>query len=171
MAENAEEKVVVKEKVVVPKPRKSPFLAGLLSLFPGFGTLYNGEIMKGIMYMIIFALLVTINARHAAQPIAGLFLAGFIIYQLVDAVQSANRINRRILLGDQVEEEADTFAVQMKSGSIFWGILLIALGGILLLGNFEVISYKTIFDFWPLIVIVIGGKLILDYLSQNKKSE
>jgi hypothetical protein len=61
--------------------------------------------------------------------------------------------------------------VQMKSGSIFWGILLIVLGGILLLGNFEVISYKKIFDFWPLIVIVIGGKLILDYLSQNKKSD
>jgi TM2 domain-containing membrane protein YozV len=171
MEENAEEKVVVKEKVVVPKPPKSPFLAGLLSLFPGFGSLYNGEIMKGIAYMIIFALLVTVNAKNAAQPIAGLFLAGFIIYQLVDAVQSASRINRRALLGDQMEEEVDTFGVQMKSGSIFWGILLIVLGGILLLGNFEVISYKTIFDFWPLIVIIIGGKLILDYLSQNKKSD
>jgi hypothetical protein len=83
-------------------------------------------------------------------------------------VNVANRINRRALTGGEVEEEEAVIATEaVTAGSVFWGVLLIALGGILLLGNFEVISYKTILDFWPVVVIVIGGKLIFDYLSKK----
>ena len=165
-----EEKIVVQEKIVLAKPRKSPILAFLLSFFFPFGVgpYYNGEVIKGLVYLVIFAGLVTMQQHGDAQPFAGLVLAAFYIFQIIDSVNVANRINRRALVGGEVEEEETIVTTEaVTAGSIFWGVLLIALGGILLLGNFEVISYKTILDFWPVVVIVIGGKLIFDYLSKK----
>ncbi len=166
-----EEKVIVQEKVVVPKPRKSPFLAGLLAaLFPfGIGPFYNGELVKGFIYLVVFAGLVTMQKHGDAQPFEGLVLAGFYFFQIIDSVHVANRINRRALLGKEIEEGEEELAGEaLKAGSIFWGILLIVLGAILLLGNFEVISYKIIFDLWPAVVIVIGAKLVLDYFGRAR---
>jgi hypothetical protein len=166
-----EEKVIVQEKVVVPKPRKSPFLAGLLSgLFPfGIGAFYNGESVKGVIFLVVFAGLVAIQGHGESQPFAGLILAGFYFFQIIDSVNVANRINRRALLGQEVTEEAEGVTPEaLKSGSVFWGALLIALGAILLLGNFEVISYKRIFEFWPVVVIIIGVKLVLDHFSKDR---
>jgi len=165
-----EEKVIVQEKIVLPKPRKSPVLAFLLSFFFPFGVgpFYNGETVKGLIYLLIFAGLVTMQQHGDAQPFAGIVMGAFYIFQIIDSVNVANRINRRALIGGQIEEdEAIVTTEAVTAGSIFWGVLLIALGGILLLGNFEVISYKTILDFWPVVVIVIGGKLIFDYLSKK----
>jgi TM2 domain-containing membrane protein YozV len=165
-----EEKVIVQEKIVLPKPRKSPILAFLLSFFFPFGVgpFYNGEVTKGLVYLFIFAGLVTMQGRRGAEAFFGILLGAFYIFQIIDSVNVANRINRRALVGGEVEaEEAIVTTEAVTAGSIFWGALLIALGGILLLGNFEVISYKTILDFWPVVVIIIGGKLIFDYLSKK----
>jgi TM2 domain-containing membrane protein YozV len=165
-----EEKVIVQEKLVLPKPRKSPILAFLLSFFFPFGAgpFYNGEVIKGFIYLIIFAGLVTMQQHNEAQPFAGIVLGAFYIFQVIESVNVANRINRRALIGGEVEEEEAIISTQaVTAGSIFWGVLLIALGGILLLGNFDVISYKTILDFWPVVVIVIGARLIFDYVSKK----
>ncbi len=160
----------MEEKTVVKKPLKSPALAGVLSgFFPfGVGAFYNGEILKGFLYLFIFAGLVTMQGHGSAQPFAGLILAGFYIFQIIDSVRVAERINRRALESEavsQVEEEELTAIV--KTGSIFWGILLIVLGGILILANFDVISYKRIFDLWPVVVIIIGAKLVVDYFAKG----
>jgi TM2 domain-containing membrane protein YozV len=166
-----EEKVIVQEKVVLPKPRKSPVLAFLLSFFFPFGVgpFYNGEIVKALIYLVVFAGLVTMQPQGGSQPFAGIVLGAFYIFQIIDSVNVANKINRRALVGGEAEVEETTISTEaVTAGSIFWGILLIALGGILLLGNFEVISYKTIWDFWPAVVIVIGAKLIFDYLSKKE---
>jgi TM2 domain-containing membrane protein YozV len=166
-----QEKVVVQEKPVAPKLAKSPFLAGILSfLFPfGVGPFYNGETVKGFIFLVIFAGLVSLQRHGGAQPFAGLLMAGFYFYQIIDSVATANRINRRAALtGAEIPEEAVLAPEAIKSGSIFWGILLILIGAALLLGNFGVISYRIIFDFWPIVVIIIGVKLIFDYFSRNR---
>ncbi|MEW5901979.1 MAG: DUF5668 domain-containing protein, partial [Acidobacteriota bacterium] len=124
-------------------------------------------IVKGFIYMVVFAGLVTMQEHGNAQPFAGLVLAGFYFFQIIDSVQTANKINRRAVRGAAVEEEEVTFET-VKTGSIFWGALLILLGAVLLLGNFEVISYRTIIDFWPAVVIVIGAKLVFDYFQKNR---
>jgi TM2 domain-containing membrane protein YozV len=160
----------MEDKIIVQKTPKSPALAGILSFFfPfGIGAFYNGEIVKGFVYLIIFAGLVTMQHHSGSQPFAGLILAGFYFFQIIDSINAAKRINRRALRGEEAEEEEEMVTQAVKSGSVFWGALLIALGAILLLGNFEVISYGRIFDFWPLVVIVIGIKLVADYFSRNK---
>ncbi len=160
----------MEEKVVVKKPPKSPALAGILSIFPGVGAIYNGQIYKGFLFIIIFAFLITIQG-HAVQPFVALMLAAFVLYAIIDAVQTAKSINRRALGGEEVEELKEEVPQVVKSGSIFWGIVLLALGVLFLLANFEVIDYGTLWDFWPVAIIVIGAKLVFDYLSRkNNKS-
>ncbi len=157
------------DKVVYTKPPKSPALAGILSFFfPGTGALYNREYMKGILYILIFAGLVTLNAHgEAGQPFKGIILGGFYFFQIIDAIQVARSINLRAAQGEGAKE-GEEFTVQIKSGSIFWGAVLVVLGAIFLLANFNVVSYDDLWRFWPVLVIGFGGKFIYDYYRRNK---
>ena len=157
----------MEEKIIVKRPPKSPALAGILSFFPGIGQIYNRQVNKGFLFILIFAGLVTIQENEVGQPFFGLILAGFWIYQLMDAIQIARNINRRALKQEEEEEIIEELPQFFKTGSIFWGVILLALGAVLLLANFELISYSTIWNFWPLVIIVIGGKLIYDYATKK----
>lgn len=162
------------EKYVVKKPQKSPALAGILTFFfpIGTGALYNGQVKKALFFFLGFSGLVTLQTSGKGQPFLGLLLAGFIIYQIYDAVHTANLINLGEL-GKETEKPSETYdevPAPVRSGSIFWGIVLIALGSLLLMANYQLISYDAFFDFWPLIIIVIGVKFVFDYASKNKKS-
>jgi len=163
----------MEEKVVVKRPPKSSFLAGLLAFFiPGTGAFYNGQMMKGFVYVIITAGLITLQTTGEGQPFLAIILGGFYIYQIIESVQIANAINRRALKIEEEEIEIEEFPQLVKAGSVFWGIVLLALGVILLLANFDVIDYGTLFDFWPVLVILIGLKFIVDYVAKkNGKAE
>jgi len=161
----------MEEKIIVKRPPKSPALAGILSFFPGIGQIYNRQINKGFLFILIFAGLVTIQENGSGQPFFGLILSGFWIYQVMDAFQIAKTINRRALKQEDEEEKIDELPEFMKTGSVFWGVILLALGAILLMANFEIISYSTIWNFWPLVIIVIGGKLIYDYSTKKNGKE
>ena len=75
------------------------------------------------------------------------------------------------MTGEDVEKVKEELPDFVKTGSVFWGIVLLALGGILLLANFDVISYETVFDFWPIAIIVIGVKLVADYVAKKNGSQ
>jgi len=162
----------MEEKVIVKKPPKSPLLAGILSFFfPfGVGALYNRQIQKALVHLIAFSLVVTLLANGEGSPVfLGLLLAGFYFYQIIDSINVSSTINRRAIHGEE-EEFTEDFSGAVKSGSIFWGIILIALGAIFLMANFNfLINYNIVFDFWPFIVIIIGIKLIVDYYSRKKQ--
>lgn len=162
----------MEEKVILKRPPKSPALAGLLAFFlPTTGALYNGQPFKFIIYLIILGGLITLQPK-GGQPFTAFLLAGFYFYQIFEAAQTAKHINLRFLRGEDVEEEkkVEEFPQVVKAGSIFWGLTLMALGGVLLLANFDVISYDSLFDFWPLVVIVIGLKLVTEYFTKNNQN-
>ena len=163
------------EKTAIPKrPTKSPVAAGILSgICPGIGQIYNGEFMKGILFLIIFAGAISIQ-HHAGQPLQTFIMIGFYVFQIIEAVNTAKAINIRALSSTGAETAPAAFSPfpvkPAASGSVFWGLVLMALGGLFLLGNFDLIDYDRIFDFWPLIVILIGLKMIADYfLKKNGK--
>jgi TM2 domain-containing membrane protein YozV len=163
----------MEEKVVFKRPPRSPALAGILAFFfPGTGALYNRQIAKGLIFMIVIAGLISTLAQGPQLFVillASLLLAGFYIYQIIDAIQTSKSINRRYLMGKEEEEVmAEELPEAVKTGSIFWGIVLMALGGILLLANFDVISYDFIWNFWPVVVIVIGVKILVDYFYKQR---
>lgn len=157
----------MEEKINIErKPSKSPVLAGVFSaIFPGTGALYNGNYLKGILLIIIFAGLVSIQG-HGGQPFVGILLAGFYFFQIFDAVHEAKSLSSQAEPGSgaKVSLEAEV-EISKPSGSISWGIILIALGALFLLANFEVISYDSFIRFWPLALVGLGLKLIIDHYS------
>ncbi|MDH4197758.1 MAG: DUF5668 domain-containing protein [Candidatus Aminicenantes bacterium] len=160
-----EERIVIQQK-----PPKSTVLAAILAvIFPGTGALYNGQIGKGILYIVLFAGLITMQ-DHGGQPFVALLLAGFYIFQIIESINTAKAINQAALAGKPEAAPAALLPeIAGPQGSIFWGAVLVVLGGVLLLANFDVLSYETIFDLWPLAVIGLGLKLVADYFLKSKK--
>jgi len=70
----------------LPPGTPSPFLAGLLGFIPGVGAMYNGQFVKAMMHILIFMLLIVISHR---AHFAGILIAGWIFYQVFDAVYTA----------------------------------------------------------------------------------
>ena len=147
---------------------KAPAVAGLWSAYlPGAGAMYNGLYTKCILYILIFAGLITMQNR-GGQPFFGLMLAAFYFFQIIDSVNNSKAINKTAAGGSTSPGEPVPAPLSPSpSGSIFWGVLMMALGGIFLLGNFDVIDFDRLWDFWPVIVIVIGVKMIFDYFSRK----
>jgi TM2 domain-containing membrane protein YozV len=164
----------MEEKVVVTKPPKSPALAGILSFFfPGTGALYNGQPSKFLIVIIVTAIMITMLAQGVGSPVfLGLMLGAIYFYQLIDSVMTASAINRKAFRGETEEIAVEEIPEFMKTGSVFWGIVLMVLGVVLLMANFEfLISYDRIWNLWPLVVIIIGVKLVADYYAKSKETE
>jgi len=162
------------EKVVIQqKPPKSPTAAAILSvIFPGLGALYNGLVTKGILYIVIFAGLISIQDSQGGQPFKALILAGFYFYQIIEAINNAKSIN--LAAAGQKPEgpvQAEFLPEILPSGSIFWGVVLMAVGILSILANFDVVRWETLWDFWPLAVIVIGLKLVFDSVTRAKNGK
>lgn len=51
----------------------------------------------------------------------------------------------------------------MKTDKIIWGLVLVFVGGVLLLENFNVIDFQwmAIWRFWPIVLILIGANMLL----------
>ena len=166
-----EEKIIIRER-----PPKSPAAAGILSVMcPGLGTIYNGFVSKGFLYLIIsVGILVTlIKAAEDGPAVPIVFLsltmAGFWFFQIIDAVNGAKAVNQAAS-GPPVKTGAGAFAGSdvIPSGSIFWGAFLVILGFLLILANFDIILYDTLFNLWPVPIILIGIKLMADYFEKGK---
>ena len=72
---------------VAPRPGgPNPSAAAALGLIPGVGAMYNGQFLKGLMHVVIFAALISITDYY---PIFGLFIAAWIIYQSFEAYHTA----------------------------------------------------------------------------------
>jgi TM2 domain-containing membrane protein YozV len=69
-----------------PQSAPSPGLAAVLGLIPGVGAMYNGQFLKGLAHVLIFAVLV--SAAHVFG-IFGLLIAGWVFYQVFDAYHTA----------------------------------------------------------------------------------
>lgn len=69
-----------------PNGEPNPGLAALLGFIPGVGAMYNGQYAKGIIHLVIFAVLVSLSDEHG---IFGLFVAGWVFYQVFEAYQTA----------------------------------------------------------------------------------
>lgn len=64
-----------------------PVLAGILGLIPGVGAMYNGQFAKGVVHLIIFAVLVSLTDN--ASGLFGIFVAGWVAYQAFEAYHTA----------------------------------------------------------------------------------
>lgn len=69
-----------------PPGSPNPSAAAVLGLIPGVGAMYNGQFFKGLIHVVIFAVLVSISSHY---PIFGLFIAAWVLYQSFEAYHTA----------------------------------------------------------------------------------
>jgi hypothetical protein len=61
----------------------------VLGLIPGVGAMYNGQFFKGLIHVVIFAVLVSISEYHG---IFGIFIGAWILYQSFEAFHTAKAL-------------------------------------------------------------------------------
>jgi TM2 domain-containing membrane protein YozV len=69
-----------------PPSRPNPVLAGLLGFIPGVGAMYNGQFVKALAHVLIFAVFVSLSDR---STIFGILVAAWVVYQAFDAYHTA----------------------------------------------------------------------------------
>jgi len=150
--------------------RKNPALAAVISaIFPGTGLFYVGNYVKGIAYIVVFAVLVALEV-HASEygtrvveiVVFGLLIAGFYIFQIVDSFNEARMTVVRTSEGREPGSGEEL--------SLFGAILILVLGVVFQLANLDVLTYGQIIKLWPLFLIGLGVKFIVDFYSKKEGS-
>jgi hypothetical protein len=143
---------------------KNPSLAAFLAIFPGMGAIYNGNFLKGITYILVFAVLIVLtdNAQDPDSVVFGLMIAGFYIFQIIDSYNEACRLNRGGSSGNgQAEGKEDL--------SLFSAVAVLVIGVLFQLVNFDVLTFRQVTRLWPLALIAFGIKIVFDYTKREEK--
>jgi hypothetical protein len=145
---------------------KSPLIALLLGLMPGVGAAYNGQNIKALTHFLAVAgLWVLADVFRMPLEIAfGLGGAGFYIYSIYDAFQSAQRLRR----GEDISVEDDNLKVFLQQRMNLFGVLLIGVGALAML-NFWIPSLLQ--RNWPVLLIVAGAYLVWSYYRSRQAPE
>jgi hypothetical protein len=136
-----------------------PLIALVLSVFPGGGQMYNGQLAKA--FFVFCAFVGSIYATVEAGFPFGFCIPFVYFFNLIDAYRSAVLLNEQAAGGKRAEESMD-------AESPLWGAALAGLGLLLLLNNFGLVRLASIGRFWPLALIVAGGVFIYQASSRKK---
>jgi TM2 domain-containing membrane protein YozV len=141
--------------------RPSPALAFFLGFLPGLGAFYNEQYGKGIIYLAIFLLLFIMGVDGAlsggAEAALWICIAALWIYMPIDAHRTA----KARLAGQQISDPLESFAKGRPIGPI----LIIGIGILLLLHNFDWFPFYRLQQFWPVILIIAGVLMFRNRLS------
>ncbi len=130
----------------------NPALAFFLGFLPGLGAFYNEQFGKGIIHLAIFLFLFILGVDGAvsggAEAALWLCIAGLWVYMPIDAYRTAKAKQAGMLLDDPLEN--------FSKGKPIGPALIIFIGILLLLHNFDWFPWWRIQQFWPLILIALG---------------
>jgi len=134
----------------------SPGVALALGFIPGVGAIYNGQVVKAIVQVLVFGSLIALGDR-VGGPFGTIFALGaaaFYFYMVIDSYQTAKRKQ----LGLPAEEWLGLGDFKMTAP--VGAALLIGLGALFLLDNFGVPVFRHMSKFWPVLLILIGFLLL-----------
>lgn len=137
----------------------NPVLAGFLGAIPfGVGAVYNGQYVKGLIHLIIFAFLVwgADNVGGGMDVLFGIAIPFFIVYQIVDAVRTAKARQLGQPLPDDLLGLSRLGPVTTDSRPPIGAVILIGLGVLFLLQNVGILSFHWLGRLWPLALIAAG---------------
>jgi hypothetical protein len=128
--------------------KRSPSAAVFLSLLPGLGHIYVGQVAKGFLIGLTFAL-----GIHMADEVAGplgILIPFLLLYAMVDAHRAAVEWNRIVASGGMPPKGPDLGLTK------WWGYILIGFGVLFTLQNFDLIDFEWISRLWPVALIALG---------------
>lgn len=151
-------------------------LAGLLSLLPGAGQIYVGYYKLGFIHNFVFGAAVVLLAaagNTAIEPLApalGIFLAFFVIYNVVDAGRRATLYNLALdgVAGIDLPDMDMDLSLPNLGGSIAGGVVLIVLGVVLLSNTLFGIPLDWLAAWWPVIPLGLGVHLLHKALKERQ---
>jgi TM2 domain-containing membrane protein YozV len=130
----------------------NPALAFFLGILPGLGAFYNEQYGKGVIHLSIFLFLFILGVDGAlsggAEAALWICIAALWVYMPVDAYRTAKAKAAGQVLDDPLES--------FSKGKPVGPFLIIAIGILLLLHNFDWFPWWRIQQFWPVILIVVG---------------
>ncbi len=153
----------------VPEPGVSPGLAFLLGLIPGVGAIYNGQYAKGLIHVFIFGLLMSIanEGRHEPAPLLVMMVAGFYFYMPFEAFHTAQKRQR----GLPVDEFSSIVPLTGKATGLPVGpMVLIGVGVLFLLSNFDILRMSQIVRLWPVGLIGLGLVMLRERLRPSQSA-
>jgi hypothetical protein len=143
----------------------SPGVALALGFIPGVGAIYNGQVLKGMVQVLIFGSLIALGNRvHGPlDTIFGLGAAAFYFYMVIDSYQTAK-------YKQLCKPGPDWFGLgDMKMNAPIGAALLIGLGVLFLLDNLGIPVFNQIGKFWPVLLIVAGFLLLQRRLGGHRR--
>jgi len=137
----------------------NPGAAFALGLIPGVGAIYNGEYVKAAVHVLIFGTLISLQGvTRVGEPLFGLMTFAFYCYMPFEAYYTAKKRKMRAE-GIELETPIDRFQQQFgetKDKNLWGGIALVVLGGLFLMGNFDVLDLERVGRLWPIVLVIVG---------------
>lgn len=147
--------------VFPPPPGDSrPGTAAALGFIPGLGAVYNGEYIKALLHVVIFASLIAAMASDINGSLFAFVLVAFIAfccYMPVDAY----RVAKARSTGEAVPPDLVSGPGRKPIGAI----VLIGIGVVLLLANFGLLERDWFGKAWPIALVALGAWLLKDRLT------
>ncbi len=128
--------------------KRSPSAAVFLSLLPGLGHIYVGQVAKGFLLGLAFVLAIRM-VDEVSGPF-GIFIPFLLLFSMVDAHRAAVELNRIVASGGTPPKGPDFGLTK------WWGYVLIGLGVLFTLENFDLIDFEWVWRLWPLGLIALG---------------
>jgi len=143
---------------LLPPPAPSgpnPGLAATLGFIPGLGAVYNGEYVKALIHVLIFAGLIAVMASDPRDSTLAFVIVSFIafcFFMPVDAYRVAKARREGLPAPGILSEKA--------GGKPVGAIVLIVIGVLFLMRNFDILDFDWIHKVWPIGLIALGAWLI-----------
>jgi len=142
----------------------SPEAAFILGLIPAVGAIYNAEFFKAAIHMVIFGFLVTLadQVHGPGGPIVAFAAFVFYVYMPFEAFYTAKK-RKLAQQGIDLETPFDRLGDQLgefHNRELWGGVILVVIGAIFLLDNFDILAFEKVQKLWPLVPMGIGVLLI-----------
>jgi hypothetical protein len=150
--------------IPIVKKQTSPVIAVLLSVVPGLGAAYNGQMMKALSHFAIFVGLFQMGIL-TKFPMFFLGSMGMWAFAAFDAGRTAQLI-RTGVSGDNAE---DILSRRTSGNSKIWGTILAVLGTLLLTASLW--DRFLISRLLPVGLIALGIYILSKYIFRGKNAD
>jgi Domain of unknown function (DUF5668)/B-box zinc finger len=139
-----------------------PGTALALGFIPGLGAVYNGEYMKALIHVAVFAGIIAALSSDLPGELdafLGIALACFYCYMPIEAYRTAK--------ARQAGQPQPPDLLQSEGHKPIGAIILIGLGVLFLLSNFHLLAHDWFSKAWPVGLILLGAWILMDRMRRT----
>jgi hypothetical protein len=144
----------------------SPGLAFILGFIPGVGAIYNAQYAKGLIHVLVLGVLISIISSGSAsglEPLFGILIGVFFCYMPFEAYHTAKKRQ----MGEPVDEFSSIIPMHGQGRFPVAPMVLIGLGILFLLINFDLLRFRDVVRYWPIFLIALGAYMLYSRLAGN----